>query len=138
MIKQTLYPLNYIAPFCLGMVFSLFMRDSEFEPSKKAVAEVSLFRYLLYGGAIIVFVLVAIYNWFITSLHATDGKLNHGASDPFSSWNYIIPIAILLYSLAFSVLIFASFIDRARIMTWFLRSRLWTIGARLYLCAFLV
>lgn len=65
-IEQSMYPLNYIAPFCLGMVFALFIRDSEFEPSKKAVADVSLFRYLLYAGGIIVFVIVAIYNWFIT------------------------------------------------------------------------
>lgn len=30
LLEQSMYPLNYIAPFCLGMILALFMRDTEY------------------------------------------------------------------------------------------------------------
>ena len=50
----------------------------------------------------------------------------------------MIPVAILLYAAAFSVFVFAAVMDKARLINWFLKSRLWTIGARLYMPVYLI
>lgn len=136
-VDQVLYPLNFIAPFSAGMLCALLIRDGHFDEVKESFRRKKAVRYLLYLGAVALFVLVAVYNWWITRQHATGGTYNDGYSNPYSNWNYLIPIAMFLHSVAFGVIMMSMMLGRANFIAWFLKSRLFTIGARLFLLAFL-